>query len=92
MIRIKKINEAIDSKVIYQYLSKEQLLQLFKEKISDEKYIEFLKENTIGNPINQTYEIMFLTEQSLETLSKLIKDYDLNLFNNILEEMSEIIF
>ena len=92
MIRIKKINEAIDSKVIYQYLSKEQLLQLFKEKISDEKYIEFLKENTIGNPINQTYENMFLTEQSLETLSKLIKDYDLNLFNNILEEISEIIF
>ena len=92
MIKIKKINESIDSNIIFQYLSKNQLLELFKEKLSDEEYISFLKQNVVGNEITNTLETTFLNQNSLESLIDLIKDYNIDLFNNIIDELSQNIF
>ena len=92
MIKIKKINESINSNIIFQYLSKNQLLELFKEKLSDEEYISFLKQNVIGNEITNTLETTFLNQNSLESLIDLIKDYNIELFNNIIDELSQNIF
>lgn len=92
MIKIKKINESIDSNIIFQYLSKNQLLELFKEKLSDEEYISFLKQNVVGNKITNTLETTFLNQNSLESLIDLIKDYNIDLFNNIIDELSQNIF
>ena len=92
MIKIKKINESIDSNIIFQYLSKNQLLELFKEKLSDEEYISFLKQNIVGNKITNTLETTFLNQNSLKSLIDLIKDYNIDLFNNIIDELSQNIF
>lgn len=92
MIKIKKINESIDSNIIFQYLSKNQLLELFKEKLSDEEYISFLKQNVVGNKIINTLETTFLNQNSLKSLIDLIKDYNIDLFNNIIDELSQNIF
>lgn len=92
MIKIKKINESIDSNIIFQYLSKNQLLELFKEKLSDEEYISFLKQNVVGNKITNTLETTFLNQNSLKSLIDLIKDYNIDLFNNIIDELSQNIF
>lgn len=80
-------NETLEN--IIQYYTTSQILEQFKEKISEEDYIKFVL--TYGRKNNKTFEDYLINNISEIQLLNFIKEYNVHAWNTLINEILNII-
>lgn len=79
-----------DLELILQYYTNPQILELFKEKVSEDEYISFIRK--YGKENNKSLEDYIINNISETQLLNFIKDYNIEIWNILINEMLNIIF
>ena len=80
-------NESLE--IILQYYTTMQILEQFKEKISEDEYLLFV--NKYGKQNNKTFEDYLINNISEIQLLNFIKEFNIQAWNSLINEMLNII-
>ncbi len=86
--KIKKDNPNI----VIQYFSNETILYMLKKILGEDKYLKFINDNVQDDIYTNNKEEYLINTVVKESLLEMIKNYDTNIFDNMLQEMINIIY
>lgn len=87
--KMKNESNAFNDNVL-QYYSNYQILELLKEKLTDIDYAKFIK-NSVNDTTQSVLEMHLIENISKTKLLELIKNYDIDIYNTIVNLMTELL-
>ena len=87
--KIKNESNAFNDNVL-QYYSNYQILELLKEKLTEIDYAKFIK-NSVNDTTQSVLEMHLIENISKTKLLELIKNYDIDIYNTIVNLMTELL-
>lgn len=84
-----KLNNQVDINVILEYYTNMQIIELFKHRISDLDYLKFIR--TYGEENNKSFEYYLMNNISKTKLLNNIKEFNFQIYSNIINEMLNIV-
>lgn len=92
MIETKEMMKDNNSEIVTQYFSNEAILNLIKDKLEENEYLLFLKSNVSDDIDNDNKEDYLINNVSKQYLLHLIKEYNKELFDNMIYSMIDTVY
>ena len=88
----KKNDKITNPEIITQYFTNNSILNILKDLLGESKYLTFINTSVIENNDSHDKESYIINNTLKEDLLKIIKVYDNNLYDKLLQNMITIIY